>query len=121
MRTLHPILAGHVRAVGIATRAGQGLAFAPLTPAGIARVATEDAGAASGLVNTAHQLGSAVVLAILVAVSAGAGAALSEQVRAALIGSSVLMGLSLLAAIVLVLPTRSLRAASPLVPTEENA
>ena len=53
--------------------AGQGLAFAPLTSAGISGVQAEDAGAASGLVNTAHQLGSALGLGILVAVSAGAG------------------------------------------------
>ena len=52
--------------------AGQGLAFAPLTNAGLAGVAAEDAGAASGLVNTAHQLGMALGLGILVAVSAHA-------------------------------------------------
>jgi len=40
--------------------AGQGLAFAPLTTFGIAAVRGEDAGAASGLVNTAHQLGMAL-------------------------------------------------------------
>ena len=48
--------------------AGQGLAFAPLTSAGIAGSTPADAGAASGLVNTAHQLGSALGLGILVAV-----------------------------------------------------
>ena len=53
--------------------AGQGLAFAPLTSFGIGGVRREDAGAASGLVNTAHQLGMATGLAILVAASAGAG------------------------------------------------
>ena len=52
--------------------AGQGLAFAPLTSFGIVGVARADAGAASGLVNTAHQLGMATGLAILVAISAGA-------------------------------------------------
>ena len=52
---------------------GQGLAFAPLTSAGIAGVTARDAGAASGLVNTAHQLGSALGLGILVAVAASAG------------------------------------------------
>ncbi|WP_435110978.1 MFS transporter [Nocardiopsis synnemataformans] len=36
---------------------GQGLAFAPLTAAGIVDVRARDAGAASGLVNVAHQLG----------------------------------------------------------------
>ena len=50
--------------------AGQGLAFAPLTNAGIAGVAPADAGAASGLVNTAHQLGMALGLAVLSAVAA---------------------------------------------------
>lgn len=48
---------------------GQGLAFAPLTGFGIAGASSSDAGAASGLVNTAHQLGSSLGLAVLVAVS----------------------------------------------------
>jgi hypothetical protein len=47
--------------------AGQGLAFAPLTTFVIAAVRGEDADAASGLVNTAHQLGMALGLAALVA------------------------------------------------------
>ena len=63
--------------------AGQGLAFAPLTNFGLAGVRAEDAGAASGLVNTAHQLGMATGLAILVAASADAGD-LSAQVATAL-------------------------------------
>ena len=53
--------------------AGQGLAFAPLTSFGIVGVRSEDAGAASGVVNTFHQLGMALGLALLVAVSADAG------------------------------------------------
>lgn len=39
--------------------AGQRLAFAPMTSAGIARVGADDAGAASGMVNTFHQVGMA--------------------------------------------------------------
>ena len=54
---------------------GQGLTFAPLTTYGISGVGAADAGAASGLLNTAHQLGSSVGLAILVALGAGATAA----------------------------------------------
>jgi EmrB/QacA subfamily drug resistance transporter len=50
--------------------AGQGLAFAPMTTAGIARVRIEDAGAASGMVNTFHQVGMALGLGVLVAASA---------------------------------------------------
>ena len=93
--------------------AGQGLAFAPLTNAGIAGVAPPDGGAASGLVNTAHQLGMALGLAVLAAVSAPAGAgltgaaAVTEHVRTALTGSSVLLAVTLLVVLIVILPARS--------------
>ncbi|SDR44880.1 drug resistance transporter, EmrB/QacA subfamily [Rhizobiales bacterium GAS113] len=52
----------------------QGLTLSPLTSAGVAGVDHKDAGAASGAVNVAHQLGSSVGLSVLVAVAAiGAG------------------------------------------------
>jgi EmrB/QacA subfamily drug resistance transporter len=51
---------------------GMGVAFTPLTAAGIAGVADHDAGAASGLVNVAHQLGGSLGLGILVTVFAAA-------------------------------------------------
>jgi predicted MFS family arabinose efflux permease len=90
--------------------AGQGLAFAPLTSAGIAGVSPQDAGAASGLLNTAHQLGMALGLAVLsaVALRAGAGleghAAVVERTGAALTGSSVLLAVALLVVLVLLVP-----------------
>ena len=90
--------------------AGQGLAFAPLTSAGIAGVAPADAGAASGLVNTAHQLGMALGLAVLsaVALRAGTGAggpeAVAEHVRAALTGGSVILALTLLIVVLVIVP-----------------
>jgi EmrB/QacA subfamily drug resistance transporter len=90
--------------------AGQGLAFAPLTNAGIAGVAPADAGAASGLVNTAHQLGMALGLAVLSAVALRAGTgtsgpdAVAEHVGAALTGSSVLLALALLVVLAVVVP-----------------
>jgi predicted MFS family arabinose efflux permease len=91
--------------------AGQGLTFAPLTSAGIFDVSDEDAGAASGLVNTFHQVGMAVGLGVLVAVSAPAAAGgtsraiqVAAEVSAALTGSSVLLGLCLVACVVLILP-----------------
>jgi EmrB/QacA subfamily drug resistance transporter len=89
---------------------GQGLAFAPLTSAGLAGVDPQDAGAASGVVNTAHQLGMALGLGILVTVSAHAGddllgpTAVAEQVRAALTGSSVLLAAALLVTLAVILP-----------------
>lgn len=48
----------------------QGLTLSPLTSAGVAGVSTDDAGAASGAVNVAHQLGSSVGLSVLVAIAA---------------------------------------------------
>ena len=45
---------------------GIGIAFAPLTTAGIAGVAAGDAGAASGLLNVSQQLGGSLGLGILI-------------------------------------------------------
>jgi predicted MFS family arabinose efflux permease len=100
--------------------AGQGLAFAPLTSAGIAGVPAQDAGAASGLVNTFHQVGMALGLGILVAASANSGRGLSSaaevltaRVDTALLTGSLLLVLCLLAVLVLVLPrTRRRRSAA---------
>ncbi|MBV7537584.1 MFS transporter [Duganella sp. sic0402] len=74
--------------------AGQGMTLSPLTAAGIARVPARDAGAASGVVNVAHQLGNSLGLAALVAL---AGAApLAQRVTTALSASSVMLALALL-------------------------
>lgn len=62
---------------------GQGLVLGPLTAAGLTDVEPRDAGAASGLVNVSHQLGSALGLSVLVAVS--------------VVGSTGLTGTALLA------------------------
>ena len=82
---------------------GQGLGFAPLTAAGIAGVSAGDAGAASGLVNTAHQLGSAVGVAVLVAVSANAGS-LASSVAVAYTGGTIMLAAALLVALVFIVP-----------------
>jgi EmrB/QacA subfamily drug resistance transporter len=82
---------------------GQGGTLGPLTSAAIAGVEARDAGAASGLVNAAHQLGGALGLAVLVVVFAGAAgvapagspAALAHQVTTALVGSTILLALAL--------------------------
>ena len=90
--------------------AGQGLAFGPLTNAGIAGVDSADAGAASGLVNTAHQLGMALGLGILVALSANAGsnldgpAAVTDHVGAALTGGTVLLAVALVVVLTVIVP-----------------
>ncbi|MBY3144061.1 MFS transporter [Rhizobium laguerreae] len=48
----------------------QGLTLSPLTSSGVARVDHADAGAASGAVNVAHQIGSSVGLGVLIAIAA---------------------------------------------------
>ena len=89
--------------------AGQGLAFAPLTSAGLAGVDSADAGAASGLVNTFHQVGTCLGLAIAVAAAAPvpagpATAHLAAQVSAALSTGSLLLLLALVVTAALILP-----------------
>lgn len=93
---------------------GMGAALAPLTAAGIAGVAPADAGAASGVVNAAQQLGVSLGVSLLVTVAAaGSGAAasaapasglalqgparaqLADAVATALTGSAVLLALGL--------------------------
>ena len=83
---------------------GMGAAFTPLTTAAIAGVAPADAGAASGLVNVAHQLGGAIGVAVLVTVFEGAGGQddLAHAVGVALTGSVVCVALAL-AIVVLVM------------------
>ena len=82
--------------------AGQGMALSPLTAAGIAGVPKADAGAASGIVNVAHQLGNSLGLAVLVAVAAiGAGARtgvalMAHRVTFALSSAAGMLALALL-------------------------
>jgi EmrB/QacA subfamily drug resistance transporter len=90
--------------------AGQGLAFAPLTSFGIIGAPASDAGAASGLVNTFHQVGTCLGLGIAVAAAATAPAGgpaaahLAAQVSVALTTGSILLLLSLAVAAALILP-----------------
>ena len=88
---------------------GMGMALTPLTAAGVAGVAPEDAGAAAGLVNVAQQIGSALGVGILLTVFSGVGATtighrtphdLAHGVAAALDGSAVLLALGLVVALV---------------------
>lgn len=88
---------------------GQGLLLAPLTAAGVAGVGREDAGAASGLVNVAHQLGGALGLGVLVLVFASAApataqdsAALAHRISAVMDVAALLLALALLVSWVLI-------------------
>jgi hypothetical protein len=86
---------------------GQGGALGPLTAAGIAGVAPEDAGAASGPVNVAHQLGGSLGLGVLVTVFAAAGRAalddgdlLAHRVATALTAGTVMLALVVVLALI---------------------
>jgi hypothetical protein len=90
--------------------AGMGAAFTPLTASGIAGVAAGDAGAASGLVNVAHQLGGSLGIGILVTVFAGAEHSapagtdarheLAHAVAMSVTGSAVFLALALAVVVV---------------------
>lgn len=100
---------------------GQGIAFGPLTSAGVSGAREEDAGAASGLVNTAHQLGSTLGVAVLTAIAAGA-TTLEGRVTSAYAGGTLLAAGAVIAVLGLVVPAeiRARRAARQAFPTNRN-
>jgi EmrB/QacA subfamily drug resistance transporter len=87
---------------------GQGAVLGPLTVAGVTGVDNEDAGAASGLINVAHQLGGSLGLAILVVVFAAgphltnAQADLAHHVGGALTAGTLMLALSFLTILTLI-------------------
>jgi sugar phosphate permease len=102
---------------------GQGGTLSPLTASCIAGVAGEDAGAASGLVNVAHQLGGSLGLGILVAVFAAAGSAassgsmlLAHRVSMSLTAGSVMLALALALVLALIVRSRKPVLAQPAIP-----
>jgi EmrB/QacA subfamily drug resistance transporter len=99
---------------------GAAAAFTPLTTAGVAGVASEDAGAASGLVNAAHQLGGSLGLGVLVTVFASAlpqtpahavasqhAAALAHAISMSLAAGAGMLGVALAVVLILLRPSRS--------------
>lgn len=101
--------------------AGQGLAFAPMTTFGLAGTTAKDAGAASGVINTFHQVGLSLGLGILVAVAATAttgtaqataAARLTSEVSAAILGASAMIMLALLSTLTLIVPAATAGRAS---------
>jgi predicted MFS family arabinose efflux permease len=119
-----PQIVGPMLLLGV----GMGIALTPLTTAGVAGVSPGDAGAASGLVNVAHQLGGSLGLSVLVTVfaSASRGAAehapagaqgaryeLAEAVGTSLTGSALFVALALAVVLVVMRPV-ALRTRMPL-------
>jgi EmrB/QacA subfamily drug resistance transporter len=96
---------------------GQGASLSPLTVAGIAGVAAEDAGAAAGVVNVAHQLGGSLGLGVLVVVFAAAGghaldarALLAHRIASAFAMGTVMLALALVLVLVLLVRPSMARA-----------
>jgi hypothetical protein len=93
---------------------GQGIAIILMTNGGVAGVSAEDAGAASGLVNVAHQLGGSLGIAILtIAFAHGAVHGEVAGFHAAFTGAYVFFIIALALGIVVALVTRRQRASAP--------
>jgi EmrB/QacA subfamily drug resistance transporter len=99
---------------------GNGLALGPLTVAGVAGVREDDAGAASGIVNVAHQMGGTLGLAFLVVVFASASSpvasyqeALAQRIDVALLAAAGLLFVGLLLAVTMIMPSRRVEQAAP--------
>lgn len=95
---------------------GQGAVLGPLTVSAVAGVAASDAGAASGLVNVAHQLGGSLGLGVLVVVFEAAGSGLTSapdqlarSVAATFNASAVMLFLALLVVLAFIVLPRSSR------------
>lgn len=95
---------------------GNGGVLGPLTVAGVAGVASHDHGAASGLVNAAHQLGGSLGLGILIVVFASVQMPgltgtmlLNQQIDAAIEGGSAMLVLAFVIALIFVVPSERAR------------
>lgn len=107
----------------------QGLVLSPLTSSGVARVDHADAGAASGAVNVAHQMGSSVGLSLLIAIAAIGSAGLTGaeltayRVSHAFEAGTVMLMATLVIALLTIVPTATRRAPAETeaAPTESAA
>ena len=96
----------------------QGLTLSPLTSSGVVRVGQEDAGAASGAVNVAHQIGSSVGLSVLISIaSAGAGGLsgvelTAGRISAAFDAGTVMLLLGFLITLATIIPSLTKSAAA---------
>ncbi|WP_255314244.1 MFS transporter [Bacillus sp. FJAT-26390] len=97
---------------------GAGIVFIPFTSFGLAGVDKRDAGAASGLVNVAHQIGGSIGLAILITFferaigkgtisSKGGSLELAHAVSISITGSVIFLTLSLVVVLLLLYPSRA--------------
>jgi EmrB/QacA subfamily drug resistance transporter len=107
----------------LVTAAGMAMAFIPSLGLALSSAAPEEAGLASGLVNTNYQIGSALGLAAMTAVASAAGAdqvgdlaALTDGFSAGLLGAA---GIAAFGAVVAALWLRTPQAAPAAAPADE--
>jgi EmrB/QacA subfamily drug resistance transporter len=113
-----------VLAASLLAALGMSLAFIPTLLSALAAAPPEDAGLASGLVNTSYQVGSALGLAFATAIatSATGGSSLSslnEGYHAAFITAAALAAVGALAGIALIRKSRSTPASGEAAPERE--
>lgn len=100
----------HVLPASLLAAFGMAFAYIPTTMAGMAGAKPEETGLASGLINTTYQIGSAIGLATMVALSTWGSSSVAGQsaegtltgFQAAFLGAAIAAGLAALAAVVLV-------------------
>ncbi|WP_225446359.1 MFS transporter [Paenibacillus rhizovicinus] len=90
---------------------GAGMIFQPFTTLGLSGVEAKDAGAASGLVNVAHQTGASLGLAVLIAVfeavdrpAVPSGSSFAHAISVSIACSAVFLTASLLTVLFMLLP-----------------
>ncbi|KKO61042.1 putative MFS-type transporter EfpA [Janthinobacterium sp. KBS0711] len=96
----------HVLPASLLAALGMALAYIPTTMTGMAGARPEETGLASGLINTTYQIGSAIGLAMMVALATSGTGHTTEGVlagfQAAFLGAGVAAGLAAFAALVFV-------------------
>lgn len=92
---------------------GNGAVLAPLTTFGLKAVDSKDQGAASGMVNVAHQIGGSLGLSLLVVVFASASSPelsgavlLSHRIGMALTGAAIMNVVALAMILIFIVPTQ---------------
>jgi MFS family permease len=105
---VHGSFAADILGPSLLAAVGLGFAFVPTTIAAVSGVTDRDAGLASGLINTSQQVGGALGLAVLSAISTSvigsshSPAVLTDGFRAAFLAGAGLAVLGLLATLFLI-------------------
>jgi hypothetical protein len=120
--------AADVLPASLIAAAGMALAFIPSLGTAIQSAAPEEGGLASGIVNTAYQVGSAVGLAAMTALAASQGAgrlgdleALTDGYSAAFLGAAgIALAGALAAAVLLRAPRAAAAGDAPVAPADRE-